>query len=77
MSMTLHTLILSRAFAKGAGSYHMHLSEGKASKGFIPDGSKRLERDYSAFLLSLSSKLDSGGLMADVQVVHLVVAIAS
>ena len=63
----LHNLIVSRAFAKGAGSCRMHLSE-----GFIANGPKDLEMDHAAYSLSLRLRLGGGGSMADVQVVYLV-----
>ena len=52
----------------------MHLSVGKASKGFIPNGLGDLKTDCVAYSLPFKLKLDSGGSMAGVQVVHLVSA---
>ena len=52
----------------------MHLSVGKASKGFIANGLSDLTTDCVAYPLPLRLKLDSGGSMAGVQVVHLVSA---
>lgn len=66
----LHTLIVSRAFAKGAGSCRMQLSEGQAKD--FRNGSCSI---FS--LVTIDAWLGSGGSMADVQVVHLVFAIPS
>lgn len=50
----------------------MHLSEGIASEGFTANGFKLFRTDHAACSLSLWLRLGSGGSMADVQVVYLV-----
>ena len=52
----------------------MQLSVGKASKGFTANGLGDLKTDCVAYSLPFRLKLDSGGSMAGVQVVHLVSA---